>query len=241
MSQPPAPQSERSASGLERIGLLSELPAPVLDDLRQRCRWRRHAAGARIIERATPGRDVLFIVEGRVRVGHVTDDGREVTYAEIGAGGVVGELAAIDGGPRSAEVVAATDCRTAALAAEAFRSLLLRHPATALRLLETYARIIRLADLKITELSTTGVAARLARELLRRAVRDGVGELAIDPLPTQEQLASITGTTRETIGRVMIQLTRTNLVRRRGRRLVLLGRAGIEHLANMEEIAPTDA
>jgi CRP/FNR family cyclic AMP-dependent transcriptional regulator len=221
--------------GLERIALLSDLPPQVLDDLRQRCRWRRYAAGARIIERATPGRDVLFIVEGKVRVGHTTDEGREVTYGEIEAGGVVGELAAIDGGPRSAEVVAATDCRTASLSADAFRSLLLRHPETALRLLETYARIIRLADLRITELSTTGVAARLARELLRRAARDPGGELAVDPLPTQEQLAAVTGTTRETIGRVMIQLARTNLASRRGRRLVLLSQAGLAHLANMEE------
>lgn len=234
-------RGDRPVLGLERVRLLAGLPAEVLDDLRQRCRWRRHAAGARIIERATPGRDVLFIVEGRVRVGHVTDDGREITYAEIDAGGTVGELAAIDGGPRSAEVVAATDCRTAALPAEAFRSLLLRHPETALRLLEAYARIIRLADLRITELSTTGVAARLARELLRRAGRDAAGELAIDPLPTQEQLASITGTTRETIGRVMIQLTRTSLIRRRGRRLVLLDLDGIRHLADLEPGAITDA
>lgn len=219
------------AHGLERIRLLEGLPREVLEDLRLRCRWRRWAAGQRIIERATPGRDVLFIVEGTVRVGHVTEDGREVTYAEIGPGGVVGELAAIDGGPRSAEVIAASDCRTAALPAEAFRGLLLRHPETALRLLESYARIIRLADRRITELSTTGVAARLARELLRRAVRDRTGELAVEPLPTQEQLAGVVGTTRETIGRIMIQLTRNGLVRRRGRRLVLLARDGLLHLA----------
>lgn len=165
-----------------------------------------------------------------------TGHGREVVYAEIPAGGHVGELAAIDGGPRSADVIAVTDCLIGALPAASFRALLARHPDMALRLLEGFARVVRLADRRITELSTMAAVERICRELLRRSHGDKRA-LVVDELPTQELLASVTGTTRETVGKVMAQLAHSGLVRRCNRSLHLLDVERIKALAGMNEPA----
>lgn len=224
---------------LDSITLLRGLTGEDCRAIASQCAWRRCAAGTLVIARDSASRDVLFIVDGRVRVVDTTGRGREVVYAEIAAGGQVGELAAIDGGPRSADVVAVTDCLVAALPAGSFRTLLARHPEVALRALERFARIVRLADRRITELSTLPALERICRELLRLA-RQQNGALVVDELPTQELIASITGTTRETVGKVMAQLAHSGLVRRRHQALHLLDIESIKTLADVTELA-TDA
>lgn len=216
-------EPNEEARRLCRVHLLRTLPPQECAVLATRCAWRRYPAETTIIARDSAERDFLFIVEGWARAFDVTESGREVVYADIGSGGHVGELAAIDGGPRSANVVAITDCLVAALPEAEFRVLLLRHAAISLDLLQDVARMVRMADLRITELSTMGAVERICRELLRRAVPfAGEAELAVHDLPTQETLAGLTGTTRETVGKVMMQLAHAGLVRRRQRTLLLV-------------------
>lgn len=226
------------SNGLSRIGLFRELPAPLLSTLEQSLSIRHHPAGAWIVEAGAPDDEVYFILEGRVRVVTVSDRGREVILAEVGAGGHVGELAALDGGPRSASVVAVSDCTVASLAGATFRDLLERHPKLSLRLLAQFAQLVRDADLRIMELLTTGTVARLCRLLLREARPDRHGELVVADLPTQEVLAAETGTTRETVGKVMVELSRAGLARRVGRTLVLEQPDRLRQLARLEEAAP---
>lgn len=226
-----------TVSRLARIELLRGLPDDVLDSLERRLMLRRFPAGGRILERGTPGGDVHFILEGRVRVVTVSPAGREVILAEIGPGGHVGELAALDGGPRSASVVAATDCLLGVLDGPTFRGLLARHPEVALRLLAEFAHLVRVADLKILELVAMGAMARLCALLLREARPDPSGGFAVADLPTQEVLAAETGTTRETVGKLMVQLTRAGLVRRRRRTLLLTDPERLRALAGAEPAA----
>lgn len=211
-----------SAPRLAGIALLRDLPPATLEALERRLVLRRYAAGASILERDSPGRDVFFVLEGRVRVVTVSPAGREVILAEIGPGGHVGELAAVDGGPRSASVVAASPCLVGALDGPTFRAVLARHPEVSLRLLVELAALVRAADLKILELVTTGAVGRLCALLLREARPDRSGPLVVAELPTQEVLAAEVGTTRETVGKIMVQLARAGLVRRVRRTLHLL-------------------
>ena len=114
-------------------------------------------------------REVLFIAAGRVRVLNFAASGREVAYATIEAGSQVGELAALDGEPRSASVEALDDCLIAALPSGPFHELLLAHGELAVTLLKNLARIIRRTDERIAELSVLGAMQRVYRELLRLA------------------------------------------------------------------------
>ena len=230
------PPSGATADPLGGIAILAEIDADARTALARRCRWRTVPAGTRLISRDETGGEVLFLVAGEARVMDQSVDGREITYARVGAGAVLGELAALDGGPRSASITALTDCRIAALPGDAFRALILRYPAIALGLLEQLARAIRSADLKLMELVTMGAVQRIARHLLRLpadAAAD-TGGLVIAPLPTQEMIAAATGTTRETVGRVMVQLRHAGVVERRGRRLVVAAPERLRGLAGLD-------
>ncbi len=230
------PPAEAGSDPLGEIAILAGLAAEARTALARRCRWRSAAAGTRLITRGETDGDVLFLVAGEARVMDQSVDGRELTYARLGAGAVLGELAAIDGGPRSATITALTDCRIAALPGEAFRALILRHPTIALGLVEQLARAIRSADLKLMELATMGAVQRIARHLLglpAQEVADTPG-VVLSPLPTQEMIAAATGTTRETVGRVMVQLRHAGVVERRGRRLVVPSPERLRGLAGLD-------
>ncbi|MFW5678637.1 MAG: Crp/Fnr family transcriptional regulator [Pseudomonadota bacterium] len=228
-------QTPDEAGALGRIDILEGLEPAVLASLAAGCRWRRHAPGAVLIAQDELGADVFFLVEGTARVLDTGPDGREVTYSVVDAGAVLGELAALDGGGRSASVVATTVCRTAQIQAKAFRELLLAHPEVALALLKRLARALRFADLQITELATMGAVQRIARHLLRLPARGEDTAFVIDPLPTQESNASATGTTRETVGRIMVQLRQAGVVARQGRSLRVPLPAKLRALAELDE------
>ena len=224
--------ADRPTDPLAVVAILGCLDDAERARVARSCRLSRFAAGTGVIGEDREGQEVVFVLEGRVRVIGRTESGRLVSFAEIEAGGHVGELAALDGGPRTADVEAITDCRVAILPPAAFNDLLHAHPCIAVALLRELARVIRTADLRITELSTLGAAQRLARELLRRAspVPGTAGGHIVDPMPTQEQLASITGATRETVARLLAQLQHAGVTRRSGSRLAILDAARLEEI-----------
>lgn len=212
------------------VALFAELEPAERAEIARRARIRRVHAGERLLTRDDPGREVLFLLEGRLDVVEHAPGGREIVLASVEPGGHVGELAALDGGPRTASVVAATDGRIATLDAASFGHVVEHYPQVALQLLRELVRIVRLSNLRTVELAGTRVIARLARELLRLA-RDEDGRWVVRPMPTQEELAARLATTRESIARAMSQLARSCLTRRSGRTLRILDRDCLEAIA----------
>jgi CRP-like cAMP-binding protein len=225
-------QSDRGRLG--EIELLASLSAPDLVSLEQRCRWRPYHAGEQILDHDSPTRDVLFIVKGRIRIVNYASSGREIAFAVVEAGGHVGELAALDGKARSASVIAVTDCTIASLPAEVFGTLLERHASVAVALLQHLSKIIRTSDERIAELSVLGAVPRVYRELLRLAEPDPADPSAwrIAELPTQHDIASRVGATRETVARALGQILTSGVVRRSGRTLLIRDRAMLEQLGH---------
>jgi CRP/FNR family transcriptional regulator, cyclic AMP receptor protein len=207
---------------LDGIRLLAPLSPAQRSALAARCAWRRFRAGEVVLSREADDRDVLFLASGRLRVVNYAASGREIAYAVVETGAHVGELAALDGGPRSASVEAIDACLIAFLPSAPFHELLLAHPQLAVAMLKNLARIIRQTDERITELSVLSAMQRIYRELHRLSRPQPGGVIAITPLPTQERLAAVVGTTRETVARALGQLAKDGIVRRRGRELLIL-------------------
>lgn len=220
---------------LEGIRLLAPLRAEQRRSLAARCAWRKFAPGELILDRDSDNRDVLFVASGRVRVVNYAASGREIAYAVIEEGAHVGELAALDGEPRSASVEAVDRCLIASLPSGPFHELLLAHPEIAVTMLKTLARVIRHSDVRIAELSVLGAMQRVYRELSRLAQPTPDGRAAVAPLPTQEALAAVVGSTRETVARALGQLAKAGITRRRGRELLILDPDALEELA--EEVS----
>jgi CRP-like cAMP-binding protein len=223
--------AERSLAG---VTLLAELEPEALRDLEARCTWHAFATGEAIIDRDSDTRDVFFITQGTVRVVNYSFSGREVAFDDIPAGSIFGELAALDGQPRSANVVAVEPTLAASLSPTAFREALLRHPRMALNVSLRLARIIRASVDRIMDLSTLGANNRVYAEILRlaRPLADAEGRAVIAPIPIHGDVASRVSTTRETVARVFSELNRKGVVRKDGDRLVV---ADIDRLEEMVE------
>lgn len=177
-----------------------------------------------------PATDVYVVLEGSVTVSLISAQGRETVLRAIGAGEMFGELAAIDGEPRSADVVAVENSTLLVIPGTVFTGLLGVEPVLSLWLARYLSHQVRYLTNRIYELSTMGVGPRLQAELLRLAGEpDETGAATISRVPTQAELAARIGTNRETVTREFSLLIKEGLVAREGRRIVV---PSVERLAD---------
>lgn len=152
----------------------------------------------------------------------VSAQGRETVLRSIGPGEIFGELAAIDGEPRSADVVASQNSGLLVIPGATFIALIEQRPVLSLWLARYLAYQVRYLTNRIYELSTMAVGTRLQAELLRLAdLPDAKGAASIARVPTQAELAARIGTNRETVTREFSLLVRERLVVKEGRRIVI--------------------
>ena len=151
------------------------------------------------------------------------------------AGEHFGELAAIDGLPRSTSVQALENSLLAFLPAEAFHDLLRRHGEIMFRVVERLVTVVRESTERIMDLTTLGATQRVYAEILRLAVPDVASPSlrVIRSVPPAHAIAARTGTARETVVRALSQLREGNIIRRKGRNLYILDPARLERIVEM--------
>ncbi|MBL4720725.1 MAG: Crp/Fnr family transcriptional regulator [Alphaproteobacteria bacterium] len=224
---------------LSNITLLSDLSDADRAALETRCRWREYSAHELIIDRQSTSQDIFLITRGKVRIVNYSLSGREVAFDDIGVGSHFGELAAVDGEPRSANVVALENTKVAIMSPAVFRSMLIEHPHVALSMMVRMARIIRTSTERIMDLSTLGANNRVYAELLRLAKEGDQDDntATIKPIPIHGDIASRVSTTRETVARVLSSLSRIKLVKREASALVIMD---MDRLGEMVERFQTE-
>lgn len=212
-----------SSLGLRRIALLEGLSPERLEWLARQCAWRNFDAGQRIVSREAQDRDVYLVVSGRVRVTIYSAGGRQVTFRDLSAGEVFGEVSAVDGLPRSADVVGLESGLTASVPPATFRELLRTEPMMAERVLQRLAGIVRRVSARVIDLSTLNVPSRIHAELLRLAREAGVraNSARIEHAPTHAELASQVSTYREEVSRELSSLAKAGVLAREGHALVV--------------------
>jgi CRP/FNR family transcriptional regulator, cyclic AMP receptor protein len=145
---------------------------------------------------------VLVVLQGCVKLSCVSDGGKEVVLAIRGPGDLLGELAAIDGEPRSATATALEPVEALSLSAGDFRSFLEAHPRVALALLTVLTRRLRDADRKRVEFAAEDTMTRVAARIVELSERFGdkvARGLEIDLPISQEELAGWTGCSRDSV------------------------------------------
>ncbi len=221
----PAKMLDHRTSVFKRFTVLKDLSAGALDDLAAACSWTSAPSGKQIVLANEPSSDVYLIVSGKVRVLlYSAVEGKPVLFATLGAFEMFGEMAAIDGGPRSATVEAEEDCTLAVLPREQFLRLIHAYPALAFAVMKQLsARVRRLSD-RVYEFSTLGVQARVYAELLRIAALAGEenGQALLSPAPLLVDLAARVSTHREAVSRVIARLQDNGILRREGPNIRLL-------------------
>lgn len=226
--------------GLFGINLFEGLDGLSLDEIGRRCDLHRFKPGERVISRDDTSRDVYFVISGRVRATAVPSRGRGVTFRDIVAGELFGELAALDEGSRSADVVALTDCLLASLSPQQFHEVLALYPPVRERLFCRLAASVRELSERVVELSTLDVEHRIGAELLRLARQSGVirNTACIQPTPTHQEFANRTATYREQVTRAFAAMSRRGLISRKGRALVVRDFSALERTLSEQSQAP---
>jgi CRP/FNR family transcriptional regulator, cyclic AMP receptor protein len=223
-----------SALGLRAIKLLVGVPDACLEDLAQECRWRRVLAGQRVISRDAQDHDVYLIVGGKVRITAFSGAGRQVTYRDIATGDWFGDLAAIDGGSRSADVDALEDTLLAAVTPVLFRRLLHEHPVVCDRVLDRLAGLVRDLTERVFDFSTLGVQNRVHAELLRLAKEAGVqgNSARIEPAPKHSDIAGKVSSYREQGTCELSAMAKQGLIERSNGALLIPDVARLERIVS---------
>ena len=220
-------------TALAEFPLFKGASAATLELILRHANLRRCVADEEILSRDEQAGDVYFVLRGEVRIVNYSASGREVAYAIIPGGGYFGELSAIDGRPRSANVLAVEDCLLATLTPAAFKELLATDSDIAAKVMQKLVRIIRSADDRILDLATLSAYQRVYVEVLRMKKPDPVrpNSWLIYPLPTQAQIAALASTTRETVARVLSQLNHDHIAERKSKTLYIRDLAKLQALA----------
>ena len=221
---------------LRRMPLLDGLADDRLAWLAARCTWRTVPAGQHVLSRHADDGGVYFIAAGSVRATMYAASGRQVTFRDVVAGDLFGDLAALDGQPRSVDVMTLADSVVAHLDRAGFLTLLDEEPAVSRRVMLRLVDLVRQLSERVIELSTTSVPQRVHVEVLRLAREAGVAgnESTLDPAPRHADLAAQVSTNREQVTRELSSLTRQGVLRKAGKALVV---ADVERLARLVDAA----
>jgi CRP-like cAMP-binding protein len=211
---------------------------PLLDpDERDRFlaagRARSWRAGAPIFAMGDAGTSMMLVRSGAVRISYPSAEGRSFLLDELGPGAVFGEIALLDGGPRSADADAATDCTLLVFERRDFLPLLEHNWRLAEAVLRTVCQRLRRADSFIADLAFSELPERLAKALIARARKEpGVPAYVAD---TQGALAAMIGGSREAVNRCLRKWEKSGVVAMGAGRITLVDPEALAQLAGEGE------
>lgn len=191
-------------------GLFAGLPRADIEALSGLARERRVKRDGLVVQRGSPGSSLLVLVHGMLRAGSMSEEGRELTLGLMTPGSVLGEIALMDGGPRSADVVAMKDSVLLELERAAFMPFLLARPALMVRLIEILCARLRRTSAAYVDVALLSLPQRLARLLLTLAEEHGRslpegGGVRITLRLSQRELSAQVAATRERVNKQLRQ------------------------------------
>jgi CRP/FNR family cyclic AMP-dependent transcriptional regulator len=184
--------------------LLGSLGERELEELLVRAHTVSHKAGKVIFQKHDAGDSLLAVVSGRVKIVSLSSDGRELILSHMATGEIFGELALLDGGERSADAVAETDCELLVIQRPDFQRFLREHGDVAIRLLAIVAHRLRQTSDQVADLVFLGVSSRLAKRVIamaEEAAKSSSKNAVIRMELNQSTLGNLAGATRESVNR----------------------------------------
>ncbi len=205
-----------------RLGRQPHLSTPdPFAPLAQLGRVRRFRKGAVLFGEGDRSDWVGYILKGSVKASTFGRDGTETVHNVLGPGDLLGDLAGIDGEPRSATATALDTVEASVVPADWFTAFLTAKPTAAVELLRSVTRRLRAADRRRAEFGSMDVVSRLAHLLLELQDRYA-GDSTIGISLTQEELAGWTGASREAVVKALRVLRERGLIETGRRQIRIL-------------------
>jgi CRP-like cAMP-binding protein len=195
---------------MQAVPLLARLPGADLAALASRGTERTFPSGTIVFHEGDVGDSLHVIMHGRVRIGVTSAEGSEATLSFIERGDCFGDMAIVDGGPRTATATAVEPTRTFVVTRDDFVGWLAERPAAAIALLETLSLRLRRTDEALTDLSFLDLPHRLAKRLvaLAEANPGSNGRIRV----TQSELAALLSVSRESVNKQLNAFQREGLL-----------------------------
>jgi CRP/FNR family transcriptional regulator, cyclic AMP receptor protein len=202
---------------LATIPFFAGLEPAALERVAAGMRARRFRRGEVIFHIGDPGDALFVIVDGEVKISLPSETGEEAILATLRSGDVFGELALLDGAPRSASATAISATETVVLPRDRFRDLIATEAGVRDALLASIAGELRRLTTHVEELHFLDITGRLAARLVRLAGEGGTtlpdGGVRLRTNLTQGDLAAMVGCTRQSVNKLLGQFTDDRLIR----------------------------
>jgi CRP/FNR family transcriptional regulator, cyclic AMP receptor protein len=214
--------------------LIATWGAAELQDLLKRAALCAMRKGDVLLHQGDAGDYLIILLDGTIRVSMVASNGREIILDYLEPGSVVGEIALLDGGDRTASVTALGEGQYLKIGAKAFREVLEKHPSVAWRLLGELARRLRNANNTIESDRAYASGPRLARTL-QRLMQKGVEGAGLRLDLSQGELGAFAGISRENINRQLGSWADAGIVALEHGRIRVLDQDVLEEIAMAAE------
>jgi CRP/FNR family cyclic AMP-dependent transcriptional regulator len=230
----PGPTPSEKRKLIEGHALFCGLPPADLDALLARARITTYTAGQEIFAKGSPGRSMMAILRGNVRVSAPSSGRREIVLSILHAGEVFGEIALLDGQDRTADAIAITDCELLTLDHRDFMPFLERRPDICILLLKVFCQRLRQTDQQVEHAAFERLESRIAKTLNRlvnSAPEEAKTGSDVSLRLSQQELADLVGSTRESVNKQLHVWQKAGIVRLGLRLIVIPDVAAIEALA----------
>ena len=208
---------DRSVAPPDPFAALPESLRP----LARRGEIKRFVKGRRLIEEGEFGDTLFIILTGRLKVFSTDDRDREVIFGIHGPGSYLGEMS-LDGGPRSASVIALEASTCVIVTRQTLRDHIAAEPEFAFELLSRVIHRARLATRGLRSMALLDVYGRMVQLLTELSALQVDGTRLMDDRPTHAELASRIGCSREMVSRLLKDLETGSYIRIEGKRLVII-------------------
>jgi len=211
--------NDRGHKVLEKCVLFSSLDETARNKIAAYARSRSFSAGDSICRLGDHGDSMMAVVVGTVRISLPAVRGKEIILADLRPGELFGEIALLDGRPRSANATALTNCQLVVLARRDVLPFLEANPAACMKLMEILCARIRRSDERMADIAFFNLPVRLAKILLSYQPQGrGVTKLSL----SQSELAEMAGGTREKVNRCLRDWQRQGVLELKNRWTIIL-------------------
>jgi len=228
---PPTLRDADKRAVLQNHYLFSKLCAKHIDRLAACIVGKSVRRGTSIFAKGDPGSSLFAISQGTVKIIVPSADGHDTEFNRIDKGDIFGEIALLDGRPRTADAVAITDCELFVIERRDFLPLIREEPEIALKLIEILCVRLRQTTEQVENLMFLHLPGRLAKALLRHSKDDGSERKVV---VTQKDLGNIIGMSRESTNRQLRIWEEQKLVRLERGAIVILSPNALERIAESD-------
>jgi CRP/FNR family cyclic AMP-dependent transcriptional regulator len=219
---------------LARAGLFHGVEPSAVSVLTDRLHPVSFPPGHLVFAEGEPGDRLYIVVSGKVKIGRRSPDGRENLLSILGPSDMFGELAIFDPGPHTSSGTTITAVRAVSIDRIVLKTWIEDRPEIAAQLLRVLARRLRRSNNNLADLTFTDVPGRLAKHLLELAQRFGTREgdvLRVTHDLTQEEIAQLVGTSRETVNQALAEFVRRGWIHLDGNSVLIADSNRLARLA----------